>query len=78
MSNSRGHADDSLPFQIDRGVVWYFSLSPWGRVGVKDPNVTETFVFMESLIRPSATFSRWEKGVIGSLWQKLVLVVRHR
>ncbi len=32
---------------------------------MRDPNITETFILMESLIRPSATFSRGEKGVIG-------------
>ena len=66
VSNLCERADDSLLFRIDRSVAWYFSLSLWERVGVRDPNVTEIFILMESLIQPSATFSRREKGVIGT------------
>ncbi len=55
-------------FEFD-GLSPFFSLSLWERVGVRDPNVIDALIWMETLNRPSATFSRREKGRIEAIKQ---------
>ena len=42
---------------------------------MRDANVIEARIWIEALIRPSATFTRWEKGSFDAAWS-IVSVVR--